>query len=155
MKTVINLFVLFLVAISFAACEKAVSPTAPVTVDKSANTYNGSFEVTFKDYKNSNRAVSVSGSISFNFNPDNTYSYDAVVVSSAENEVATSLHDNGTFHIKQNNIEMSDDAARMMNPTWQQSLYLSGTYSYRRSDTQTMIEGSGEYGSIRIVLNNQ
>ena len=153
MKTMMNIFVLVLVTLSFAACEKANSPTEPVSIEKSAQAYNGTFEVTFKDYKNSSRSVTATGNISFNFNTD-TYSYNAIVVSSGDNELASSLHDNGVYTIKGNQITMLDDATKLMNPVWQPSLYLSGTYSYRRSDTQITIEGSGDYGYIRLTLNN-
>ena len=154
MKTVMNLFVLIFVTFSLAACEKANNPVIPVSIDKSANAYSGTFDMTYKDYRNSSRTVSVSGNISFNFNTD-TYSYNGVVLSTEDNEMSTSLHDNGTYTLKGNQIKMFDNAAKMMNPAWQPSLYLSGTYSYTRADTRIIIEGSGDYGSVRIILNNQ
>ncbi len=154
MKTVMNLFILFLVTFSLAACEKTNNPAAPIVADKSASAHNGTFEVTYKDYKNASRTVSLSGNISFNFNSDSTYTYDAVIVSSQDNQLATSLHDHGVYSIKGDRIEMFDDAAKMMNPAWQASLYLSGIYSYIQSENQTIIEGSGDYGSVHIVLNN-
>ncbi len=154
MKIVMNLFVLIVITFSLAACEKANNPVTPVSIDKSANAYTGTFDVTFKDYRNSSRTVSVSGNITFDFNTD-TYSYNAVVVSTDDKEMATTLHDNGTYTLKGNEIKMFDNATKMMNPAWQPSLYLSGTYSYRRGDASIIIEGSGDYGNVRIVLNNQ
>ncbi len=161
MKTMMNLFVLVLVALSFAACEKVNNPVTPVSTDKSiqtsnaVRTYNGTFNITYKDYKNSSRTVSASGSIRFKFNTDETYSYSAIVVSSEDNEFSTSLHDKGTYTLKENQIQMIDDAAKLMNPIWQPSMYLSGTYSYRRGDSEIIIEGSGDYGTISIILENQ
>jgi hypothetical protein len=152
MKPVLNIFIVILAALSFAACEKASNPVSPVSVDKTAQNNSGTFEVTYKDYKNSSRTVSLSGTINFNFGTD-TYSYDGVIVST-DNELSGPVHDNGTYVIRGNYIEMFDNAAKQMNPVWQPSLYLSGTYTYRR-DTQVTIDGEGEYGSIRIILNVQ
>ncbi len=155
MKTMMNLFVLVLVTLSFAACEKTNNPVTPVPADKTSDSNNGTFQVTYKDYRNADRTLTVSGNIDFNFNSDSTYSYTATVLSSSNNEFTTSLHDNGTYTIKGDKIELSDIAPKMMNPIWQPSLYLSGTYSYLISDSQTVIEGSNDYGSVRIVLHNQ
>ncbi len=155
MKTVMILFVIFLVTLSFPACEKANNPVTPASIDKTDQAYYGTFQVTYKDYKNASKTVSVSGNISFNFNSDNTYSYNAAVDSSANSQVSAALHDQGAYKIRGNTIEMSDNAAKLMNLAWQPSLYLSGTYSYRSGDSQITIEGSGDYGSVRIVLNNQ
>jgi hypothetical protein len=153
MKTVMYLFILVLVTISFAACEKANNPVAPVTLNKNTQTYSGTFDVTYKDYKNTPHSVSVSGEISFIFDGD-TYSYDAQVVNTQDNVVETTLHDQGTFSITGNKIEMYDNATRLMNPTWQPSLYLSGTYSYLKGDNQITIEGTGNFGSVRLSFNN-
>lgn len=155
MKTVMNFLVLFLVTISLAACEKANNPTAPVPADKTALSNNGTFEVTFKDYKNANRTVTVSGDIDFNFNSDKTYSYEATVLNTSDNETASTFHDSGTYIIKGTQIQLFDNATKMMNPAWQPSLYLSGTYSYRKGDNETVIEGTGDYGSVRIVFTNR
>lgn len=152
MKTILNILIIVIATLTFAACEKANNPVSPASIDKPQQNYNGTFEVTYKDYKNSSRTVSLSGNINFNFNRD-TYSYDGVVVSS-DNELSGPVHDSGTYILKGNNIEMQDNAAKLMNPIWQPSLYLSGTYEYRR-DTRITIDGEGQYGSIRIELNIQ
>ncbi len=152
MKTILNMLIVILATLTFAACEKANDPVSPASIDKPAQNYNGTFEVTYKDYKNSSRTVSLSGALNFNFNTD-TYSYNGVIVSS-DNELSGPVHDTGTYIIRGNNIEMYDNATKQMNPIWQPSLYLSGTYNYRR-DTRVTIDGEGQYGSIRIVLNIQ
>ena len=154
MKTMMNLFVLVLVTLSFAACEKTNNPVNPVSTDKASVLNNGTFAVTYKDYQNADRTVTLSGNIDFNLNSDNTYSYTATVLSSSDNENSITLHDNGIYKIKGDNIEMYDNATKLMNPAWQQSLYLSGTYSYIRNNNQIIIEGSGANGNVRIVLNN-
>jgi hypothetical protein len=154
MKTMMNLFALVLFTLSFAACEKTNNPVNPVAADKTSLFDNGTFEVTYKDYQNADRTVTLSGDIDFNLNSDNTYSYTATVSSSSDNENTTTLHDNGVYKIKGDNIEMYDNATKLMNPAWQPSLYLSGTYSYIRNDNQIIIEGSGTNGAVRIVLHN-
>ncbi len=155
MKTMMNLFVLVLVSLSFAACEKANNPVAPVPTAKTSNADNGTFEITYNDYKNADRSLRVTGDIDFTFNSDNTYSYNATVISSSDNELSVPLHDKGTYTIKGENIEMFDNATKLMNPIWQPSFYLSGTYSYMTSDSRIIIEGTGHYGTVRIVLNKQ
>jgi len=151
MKKVMSLLIVVLTAFSFAACEKAGNPVSPSAVDKPAQNNAGTFEVTYKDYKNFSRAVTVSGTINIEFSTG-TYSYNGVIVSS-DNEFSGPIHDNGTYTLRGNTIDMFDTATKMMNPSWQPSLYLSGTYDYRRTDTQIMIEGEGQYGSVKLVLN--
>ena len=150
MKKVMSVFIVLLSALSFAACEKADNPVTPNTVDKISQSTNGTFEVTFKDYKNSPHDVTMTGDIYFNFFKG-TYSYTAVV--STDNESGQSLHDSGTYRRTDGTIEMQDKAAVMMRAQWQPSLYLSGTYSYRESDTQIVIQGDGEYGTVKLVIN--
>lgn len=150
MKTVLNVLIIVLATLSFAACEKANNPVSPASIDKPAQNYSGTFEVTYKDYKNSARTVSLSGTINFDFSTD-TYSYNGVVLNT-DNELSGPVHDVGTYKIRGNTIEMYDNASKQMNPAWQPSLYLSGTYDYRR-DTALTIDGEGQYGSVRIVLN--
>lgn len=151
MKKVMSVLIVLLTALSFAACEKANNPVTPnSSVDKISQSTNGTFEVTYKDYRNSSSDVSMTGDIEFNFDK-NTYSYNAVV--STDNELGQSLHDSGTYRISGNTIEMQDKAAMMMGAQWQPSLYLSGTYSYRQTDTQIIIQGDGEYGTVKLVIN--
>lgn len=150
MKKVMSVLIVLLTALSFAACEKANNPVTPNTVDKISQNTNGTFEVTFKDYRNATHDVSMTGDISFSFGT-NTYSYDAVV--NSDNELDQSLHDSGTYRQSGNTIEMQDNAAKMLGAKWQPSLYLSGTYSYRETDTQIVIQGEGEYGSVKLVIN--
>lgn len=150
MKKVMSILIVLLTALSFAACEKANNPVTPNTVDKTSQSTNGTFEVTYKDYRNSSSDVSMTGDIEFNFDT-NTYSYNALV--STDNELGQSLHDSGTYRISDNTIEMQDNAALMMGSQWLPSLYLSGTYSYRETDNQIIIEGDGAYGSVKLVIN--
>jgi hypothetical protein len=150
MKKVMSVLIVLLTALSFAACEKANNPVTPNAVDKISQSTNGTFEVTFKDYRNSPRDVSMTGDIDFNFYKS-TYSYNAVV--RTDNEIDQSLHDSGTYRISGNSIEMQDNAAMMMGARWQSSLYLSGTYSYKETDSKIIIEGEGEYGTVKLVIN--
>ena len=151
MKKVINVLMITLIAASFASCGKANDPVSPVSVDKPAQTDSGTFEVTFKDYRNTSRTVTLTGTINFEFGTD-TYSYNGVIVST-DKELNGSLQDSGTYTIRGNSIDMFDNATKMINPAWQPSLYLSGTYSYRKNNNQLIIEGEGLYGSVKIVLN--
>ncbi len=151
MKTVINILIIVLTAISFAACGKTNDPVSPVSVDKPAQTNSGTFEVTYKDYRNTSGTVTLTGTINFDFGTD-VYSYNGVIVST-DKELSGSLQDSGTYTIRGNSIDMFDNAAKMMNPAWQPSLYLSGTYSYRKINNQLILEGQGHYGSVKIVLN--
>ena len=150
MKTVLNLFIVILAAFTFAACEKANNPVSASSVDKQVQNYSGTFEVTFKDYKNSSRTASFSGTLNLNFSTT-TYTYEGVLVSS-DNQLSQPVHDMGTYSIRANGIEMYDNATKQMNPIWQPSLYLSGIYDYRNGNDQVTINGEGQYGTIRIVL---
>lgn len=150
MKTVLNLFIIVVAAFTFAACEKANNPVSASSVDKQVQNYSGTFEVTYKDYKNTSQAASFSGTLNLNFST-NTYTYEGVLVSS-DNQLSQPVHDMGTYSIRGNNIEMYDNATKQMNPIWQPSLYLSGIYDYRNGNDQVTINGEGQYGTIRIVL---
>ncbi len=155
MKIAMNVLLIILATITFASCEKTMNPVTPdSSIDKTTQSYTGGFEVVYKDYQNTSRSVTLSGSINFNFN-QGSYSYTGVLSTADAKVNTTEIHDNGTYTIRGNQIEMHDDATKRMNPQWLPSLYLSGVYSYRQSDTQVIIEGSGDFGSVRIVLSAQ
>ncbi len=155
MKIAMNVLLIIFATLTFASCEKATNPVTPdSSIDKTTQSYNGSFEVTYKDYKNTSRSETLTGSIDFNFN-QGSYFYSGVLSTADARVNTTEIHDQGTYTIRGENIEMFDDATKRMNPQWLPSLYLSGVYSYRHTDTQVVIEGTGDFGSVRITLNAQ
>ncbi|HKB86310.1 MAG TPA: hypothetical protein VKD08_09090, partial [Ignavibacteriaceae bacterium] len=101
---------------------------------------------------NTSRSLTLTGSINFNFN-QGTYSYSGVLSTTDASVNSTEIHDEGTYMIRGEHIEMYDNATKRMNPQWLPSLYLSGVYSYRHTDTQIIIDGTGDFGAIRITLN--
>jgi len=64
MKLAMNVFLIILATITFASCEKTKNPVAPdSSVDKTAQSYTGGFKVTYKDYQNTSRSLTLTGSI--------------------------------------------------------------------------------------------
>jgi hypothetical protein len=151
MRMFIKTLIFVFIAFSLAACEKANNPESPASIEKPTQDYSGTFEVTFTNYKNTSSTVTLTGNINISFST-NTYSYDGTILNS-DNELSGSLHDTGTYTLRGNNIEMYDNATRLMNPIWQPSLYLSGTYTYSQSNNQVTIQGEGQYGTIKLILN--
>lgn len=152
MKMLMNLIIVLFAALTLAACEKTVDPVSPVSLDKS--NFNGTFDVTFQNYKNSSQNVTLTGTIDFSFD-NSTYSYNAVILHSSNNEVSGTLSDSGTYLINGDKISLLDNATRRMNPGWLPSLYLSWDFNYSTNANQTIIEGSYPYGLVRIVLSSQ
>lgn len=160
MKFIINAFAIFVIAITFAACQKANDPVSPNIVDKtsgagstgiSAQGLAGDFQVTFKNYRNTNATVTIAGKLNFVFEKT-TYSYSAQVSNSVDEPTSTFFHDRGTYSLDGNIIKLADDATKLMSMGWMPSLYLSGSYSYTRANGLTIIEGNGLFGTIKIVL---
>ena len=153
MKILMNVLIFVLASFSFAACEKANYQVSPDSIDKPAENYSGTFEATYKNYKNFSTSVTITGSININFN-SGSYSYNGNIISS-DSQLNGPVHDNGNYTLMADSIKMYDNSTKLMNPAWQPSLYLSGIYSYTDTGSQLIIQGEGQYGSIRIVLNAQ
>jgi hypothetical protein len=161
MKIVMNLVIVLFIAVALAACQKANNPVSSNSLNKTnLNTmgitdqnYNGRFEVTYKDYRNTNQDVTMTGSINFVFKKS-TYSYDAVITDVPDAVTEEFLHDSGTYEFNDhdNGISLADNATKTMTAGWKSSLYLSGNYIYRHTGDQTTIEGNGRFGTIKIVL---
>ncbi len=160
MRIVMNVVMGLLLAVAFAACQKANDPVSPVLANKTdiissqlaAQSYDGSFEVTYKNYRNTDASSTMKGSIDIIFNKSN-YTYNGELSDNPGEDVTlTSIHDSGTFSTHGDIISMFDNATKMMNAGWMPSLYLSGDYSYSHIGDQIIIEGDGNYGSIKIVL---
>jgi hypothetical protein len=154
MKIAMNILVILFAAITFAACEKANDPVAPSTLDKTQQNYYGTFETTYKDYKNLNQTVRMAGTINFVFN-QSTYSYNGLVTSSSTTETTGPVNDSGIYQINNEQIQMQDNATKLMSAVWKPSLYLSGNFKYIQSADQVIIEGSDDNGSIVITLHLQ
>ena len=153
MKILMNVLIFVLASFSFAACEKANYQVSPDSIDKPAENYSGTFEATYKNYKNYSTSVSFNGNININFGTG-TYSYNGNIISS-DSQLNGPVHDNGNYTLTADSIRMYDNSTKMMNPAWQPSLYLDGIYSYTNTGSQVIIQGEGQYGTIRIVLNTQ
>ena len=160
MKVIWNVMLIMFISIAFAACQKANDPVSPTMVNKTdqgSSTgvdnqgYSGSFQVIYKNYKNTSATTSLTGSINFIFEA-NKYSYTARVSSTVEDPADVYLHDTGTYTRNGDFIQLSDDATKMMHAQWMPSLYLSGDYSYSQIGDQIIIEGTGRFGSVKITL---
>ena len=66
MKILMNVLIFVLASFSFAACEKANYQVSPDSIDKPAENYSGTFEATYKNYKNFSTSVTITGSININ-----------------------------------------------------------------------------------------
>lgn len=154
-----NVFAVLLISIAFAACQKANDPVSPNDINKAdvnstsitGQGYSGNFEVTYKNFKNTDQSQTLTGNINFLFGKD-TYSYTGVVSNSAETPETSVIHDRGTYSLDGDVIKLADDATKRMVEQWLPSLYLSGDYSYTRSGDVITIEGNGRFGSIKITL---
>lgn len=159
MKIIMNVVIGFLIAVAFAACQKATNPVSPdlnktdlISSGMETQGYNGNYEVTYKNYRNTGVTTTVTGSIDFIFGKT-TYTYNGQPSDFTEGVSSQTLHDAGTYLIHGNTITMADNAIKMMaHAGWMPSLYLSGEYSYKHSGDQVIIEGTGSFGSIKIVL---
>lgn len=158
MKFMINIIAVLLISLAFAACQKANDPVSP-TFNKtdtgstgiSSPVYAGNFQVTFKNYKNTNQPMTINGTINFTFEKT-TYSYSGVISNSADAPTGTFLHDRGTYSLDGDVIKLADNATKLMSAEWMPSLYLSGDYSYTNTNGLITIEGNGRFGAIKISL---
>jgi hypothetical protein len=159
MKVFGSMILALILAVVFSACQKTIDPVSPNPGDKidfisgglANQAFIGTFEVTMKNYRNTDRTVTISGTIEFVFGRS-TYTYNAKVINASADVTETDLHDKGTYTMDQNRITMSDDAAKLMNPGIMPSLYLSGVYGYNHEAAQSTIEGNGAFGSAKITL---
>jgi hypothetical protein len=113
--------------------------------------YDGSFEVTFKDYKNTQHSATLKGTISFNFGKT-TYFYSGEIANASDEPTGTVVHDQGTYSLDGDIIKLADDATKMMHAQWMPSLYLAGDYSYTHMGDVIVIEGNGRFGALKITL---
>lgn len=159
MKLIMNIVAVLFISIAFAACQKANDPVSPDNINKSdlnstgitSTGYDGSFEVTFKNYKNTQQTTTLKGTINFIFDKS-TYSYFGEISNTSEEPTTITIHDIGTYTLNGNIISLADDAAKMEHAGWMPSLYLSGDYKYTHTGNLTVIEGNGRFGSIKITL---
>jgi len=162
MKILGNMMLILILAIVFSACQKTVDPVSPdpsnkiefVTNGLAETAYSGTFEVTFKNYKNTDRTVSISGTIDIVFGKS-TYTYEAKISNASEDVTDTYLHDTGIYTLEAGRITMADDATKLMNAGTMPSLYLSGDYTYTHTAAQSTIEGTGAYGTVKIIFKAQ
>ncbi len=153
MKTIIKLAVVFMIAISFAACEKAVNPVSPSSLDKTASdaaalTQAGTFEITTPD----SRAIDpqpLSGYINFYFDEaTSTYKYDGRIISEIDKD-SRNIGNTGTFQRKGDYIKLVDNSIVQAD---RMGLDLYGDFQYMERGSQVIIEGESTLGHIKIVL---
>lgn len=162
MKIFGNMMLILILAIVFSACQKTVDPVSPDPSNKiefvsnglAGTAYSGTFDVTLKNYKNTDRTVSISGTIDLVFGKS-TYTYEAKISNASEDITEIYLHDTGTYTLDAGRISMADNATKLMNPGTMPSLYLSGDYTYAHTAAQSTIEGTGAYGTAKIVFKAQ
>lgn len=152
-KTLIKLAVVFIIAISFAACEKAVNPVTPTSLDKTASEFSafaqsGTFEITIPDSRVINNKP-LSGYINFYFDDAaSTYKYEGRIISEVDKD-SRYFENTGKFERKGDYIKLIDNpvlqAARL-------TLDLYGDYKYEQRGSQITIEGESKLGHIKIVL---
>jgi len=145
-KTII---MLILLGVSFLIdCQKENVLTSPITfID---GEFAGTFIVTFINYKNTNIPVTQRGSIKFKFN-DDFYKYEGQVEHSSDNQKPFKIRDDGRYEVKNNNINMVDDANLKMQPGWLPSLYLMSDYEYSWNGKILTISGK----NIVLILGSK
>ena len=149
MKTIFNTFLFLLIIFVFSACSDVTSPVENVTIDKGE--YTGIFSVTFWHYQDYNSVVTQTGNISIAFE-DTTYIYSGAVEYSSTLSSLDSIWDWGHYSIEADSIEMEDISWMLMNPLWQSSLYLKGSFNIKNNGTQIIISQSSSFADWEIVL---
>lgn len=157
MNSIIKCALLFMVAISLAACEKANNPVDPSSLDRSNMSMSslpqsGTFEITVPDSRASTMPATLSGSILFKFDDAaSTYKYTGTY-NSAEVVKSRYLEDTGTFESKGDYINLIDDPIAQSSDI-RSGLFLNGDYHYSEHGNLIVIEGECNLGHIRILLN--
>jgi hypothetical protein len=157
MNSLIKGALLFIVAVSLAACEKTNNPVDPSSLGRtnisvSAIPQSGSFEITVPDSRISTMPATLSGSILFKFDDaTSTYKYTGTY-NSPEIDKLGYLEDTGTFKSKGDYINLIDDPIAESS-NMHSGLFLYGDYHYSEQGNQIIIEGECNLGHIRILLN--
>ncbi len=153
MKKLVKLAAVFLIAISFAACEKAVNPVSPTSLDKTASqitslSQTGTIEITTPD----SRAIAsqpLTGYINFYFDDAaSTYKYDGRIISDVD-KYSRNIGNTGKFERRGDYIKLVDNPIVQAD---QMGLDLYGDYQYMQRGNEVIIEGESSLGHIKIVL---
>jgi opacity protein-like surface antigen len=158
MKIFVKAAALFIVAISFAACQKAENPVSPSTINKSTTrastvVYNGTFEIMHPETGISGTFSAVSGTIIFSFDyAASTYKYDGQFSGSQADNYSSRLQGSGKFEMMGDNIKLSNYPA-IRTTLEDYSLIFNGKYQYIEHGDQIIIKGDTDIGYITIVLN--
>lgn len=160
MKTLIKAAAFFIVAISLAACQKAVNPVSPSSLTKpniqsSSDSHYGTIEYT-PDSKSSTEVVPFSGTIYFTFDyASSTYKYDAMFDKTGQDsyvrETSAGIKGEGNFERQGTSINLVDAPTVDTSPL-QVDFRLDGDYHYSQSGNQIIIEGKNSLGYVKIVL---
>jgi len=160
MKILIKAAALFIVAISLAACEKAVNPVSPTSMNKpnvqsTSDSHYGTIEYS-PDSKSSTELVPLSGSIYFVFDyATSTYKYDAMFDRAGQDsyarETSAGIRGEGNFERQGTSITLADAPTVETSPQ-QINFRLDGDYHYSQNGNQIIIEGKNGTGYVKIVL---
>ncbi len=158
MKQLVKFVLLLLVAISFAACEKASNPVSPNSLNKQNlqaldGVYSGTFALSTRNGEVVDHPESATGSIVFTFNYSNsTYKYSGTFDSASQIDYIKTIKDSGKFLRKGDTIIMRDNPLAITDLRAHTSLNLEGDYKISTQGNKTLIEGLTKDGNIKIVL---
>lgn len=138
--------------LSLGTCSQLTAPANDPTLGP--GDYAGTFSVTFKQFRNSQRAVQQSGSILMSFS-DSAYTYQAIATRSSDSTASDSLGDTGNYSLQATTISMDDVAWRRLGPLWYPSLYFRDTFTYQVVDHQIRISQENTFAKWELNLVRQ
>jgi len=116
--------------------------------------YAGTFLVIFKQFRNTQKAITQSGSIRMSFS-DSSYTYQAIATRSSDSTARDSLGDSGNYSVQAATISMDDIAWRQLGPLWYPSLYFKDTFTFRIVDDQIRISQENAFARWELNLVRQ
>jgi hypothetical protein len=157
MKILLKFAVLIIIAISFAACEKANNPVAPTSFSKTesqilSGTHSGTFEIISPNTATMAGSSTITGTITFDFDDlTSTYKYNGTIGNTDANETARNIYDTGKYEKKGDTVKLVDDP-RAETTVGLDYLYLDGIYNFAQDANKISIQGDSELGRILITL---